>query len=149
MIALISEQQFLLTTEAFEEMILEAARTIIKLPHAGPRAPGSGWPDFIRDAAESYGYGTVETKPSPPTAREIDRLDRVIDVLWQAHPQDSRLVMVCAFSAQRKGKPKLRGIAWSKVARFLDWHRDTVKARYFASLERLRVLAGTLHQKNL
>lgn len=143
MMTLRSEPRFLLMEpEAFEQMILEAARTIVRLPAAGPRKSGSGWPDWLRDADLAYGYNEIQPRVGPPSSREIDRLDRVIDILWRAEPADARLVMVCAFSAQRRGQPKLRGIAWSRVSKLLGWHRDTVKGRYFGALERLRVLAG-------
>ena len=131
------------TTEAMHEMALEAARTIMRLPSAGARGYGSGWPDWLRDAELAYGYNQERVKLGPPTGREIDRLDEFINLIWAVEPTDAKIVMTVAFSAQRNGWPRTRGPQWSKVARnIFGVHVDTLKTRYGAALERFRVASG-------
>lgn len=132
------------TTEAMHEMALEAARTIMRLPSAKVQGYGSGWPDWLRDADLAYGYNQERVRLGPPSGREIDRLDRFIDLIWSLEdPEDSKIVMTVAFSAQKNGWPRTRGPQWSKIARnVFGVHVDTLKTRYGAALERFRVAAG-------
>lgn len=131
------------TNEAMHELALEAARTIMRLPSAGVKGYGSGWPDWLRDADLAYGYNQERVRLGPPSGREVDRLDKFIDLIWAVDPEDAKIVMTVGFSAQRNGWPRTRGPQWSKVARnVFGIHVDTLKTRYEAALERFRVVAG-------
>ena len=133
----------LLTNEAMHEMALESARTIMRLPSAGVQGYGSGWPDWLSDADLAYGYNSERVRLGPPSGREIDRLDQFVDLIWAVEPEDAKIVMTVAFSAQRNGWPRTRGPQWSKVARnVFGIHVDTLRTRYEAALERFRVAAG-------
>lgn len=131
------------TNEAMHELAMEAARTIMRLPSAGVKGYGSGWPDWLRDADLAYGYNQERVRLGPPSGREVDRLDKFIDLIWAVDPSDAKIVMTVAFSAQKNGWPRTRGPQWSKVARnVFNIHVDTLRTRYEAALERFRVAAG-------
>ena len=131
------------TNEAMHELAMEAARTIMRLPSAGVKGYGSGWPAWLRDADLAYGYNQERVRLGPPSGREVDRLDKFIDLIWAVDPEDAKIVMTVAFSAQRNGWPRTRGPQWSKVAQnVFGIHVDTLKTRYEAALERFRVVAG-------
>ena len=132
-----SEDSPFFTIEEFQDMLFEAARTIMRLPRVGPRGHATGWPDWVRDAGLAYGYNEERVRLGPPAAREIDRLDKVIDCLWAADPADAKICMVVSFSAQRNGWERARGPQWKRVANGMGVHPDTLKTRFNASAERL------------
>ena len=130
------------TLDEFEEVLFEAARTISRLPAAGPRGHATGWP--------AYGYNEERARLGPPAAREIDRLDKVIGCIWAADPADARVCMAVAFSAQRNGWPRTRGPQWKRVSDGMGIAPDTLKTRFKAATERLwraGVVRGPLRRK--
>jgi|8_EtaG_2_1085327.scaffolds.fasta_scaffold02085_4 hypothetical protein len=136
--------------DEFEDVLFEAARTISRLPAAGPRGHATGWPDWVRDANLAYGYNEEPVRLGPPAAREIDRLDKVIGCLWAADPADARVCMAVAFSAQKHGWPRSRGPQWKRVSDGMGIAPDTLKTRFKAATERLwraGVVRGPLNRK--
>ena len=57
----------------------EAGATLLALPNAGPstRLVQSGL-EWVRDAAEGYGYGRARLRPAIPSAAQITRMDEAL-----------------------------------------------------------------------
>lgn len=112
------------------DRIREAAETLRLLPnhHPGRRYRGA-WPEYLRDPAEAYGYGTFEPRPSPPKAAAIDRMDEVV-MEWMrlSKPEDARLMWSWAL-----------GVPAAAVGRRLRVHRSTVHRRRMAAFKKLAV----------
>ena len=125
--------------DQFREILFESARTLVRLPAQRPAGFGSGWPDYLHDFSTSYGWEAASYKPDPPTGRAIDQLDRVLAIIAK-RPDDGRLAMAVALSAQRNGQPRDRGPQWKRTARRFNIHADTLKTRFEAATERLAVL---------
>lgn len=125
--------------DQFREILFESARTLVRLPAQRPAGFGSGWPDYLHDFSTSYGWSAASYKPDPPTGRAIDQLDRVLAIIAK-RPDDGRLAMAVALSAQRNGQPRDRGPQWKRTARRFNIHADTLKTRFEAATERLAVL---------
>lgn len=65
--------------------LLEAFRTLGRMSggHARPPALATLDLDFIRAAAEAYGYDEARVRLGPPSARSITRMDEVLAwLLW-------------------------------------------------------------------
>lgn len=125
--------------DQFREILFESAQTLVRLPAQRPAGFGSGWPDYLHDFSTSYGWEAASYKPDPPTGRAIDQLDRVLAIIAK-RPDDGRLVMAVALSAQRNGQPRDRGPQWKRTAQRFNIHPDTLKTRFEAATERLAVL---------
>tara|TARA_R110000787_G_scaffold89802_6_gene189981 strand:- start:2077 stop:2559 length:483 start_codon:yes stop_codon:yes gene_type:complete len=135
------------TLDEFSDILIEAACTIHRLPRAGPRGYASGWPDWVRDAQLAYGYNAETVSLGPPSSKEIDRLDKVLNAIWASDPVDAKLCMVVAFSAQNNGWPRSRGPQWKRTARGMGIHSDTLRTRHKAATERLWRAGIALRQK--
>lgn len=112
------------------ERVREAAETLRLLPdhHPGRRYRGA-WPEYLRDPAEAYGYGTFEPRPAPPKAAAIDRMDEVVmDWMKLAEPEDIRFMWSWAV-----------GVPAAAVGRRLQLHRSTVHRHRMAAFKKLAV----------
>jgi hypothetical protein len=131
----------LISREEMHQHILEAGRTIARLPReGGPREYRSAWPDWLRDANLAYGYNKMEVSAGPPTAAQIDRLDHLIDLIWEVDPQDSRVVMAVTLSANRRGFERPRGPQWTRVGKMMGIGPELLKSRYEAAVEQFRLI---------
>ncbi len=91
------------TAKGVEERIVEAAETLMLTPNVG----GGGsiaWPDVVRSAEESYGYGTSWYKRRP----EPGALDRMTET-WGwinalGNEWDRKLLYAWAWVKARKGR---------------------------------------------
>jgi hypothetical protein len=118
------------TSISVAERIREAAHTLRLLPNYHPgRYYRGAWPDILRNPNEAYGYVQSDSKPSPPSAAAIDRLDEVI-MEWMklADAEDMRLMWSWAL-----------GIPASAVARGARIHRSTIHRRRMAAFKKLAV----------
>ena len=98
-------------TAEIKKRLEQAADVIRRLPP--PRRPqgySSSWPDVLNEASESYGYGTVNVRPSPPQGQEID--DAWEAYGWLGYLQD-----------------RDRDIVWSWAQRKFDWWEIAGKVR--------------------
>jgi hypothetical protein len=125
--------------DQFREILFESARTLVRLPAQRPDGFRNAWPDYLPDFSTGYGYEIASFRPDPPSGRAIDRLDRVLAIIAK-RPEDGRLAMAVALSAQRNGQPRDRGPQWKRTARRFNIHADTLKTRFEAATERLAVL---------
>ena len=125
--------------DEFREIVFEAAQTLVRLPAQRPDGFRNAWPDYLPDFSTGYGYEIASFRPDPPSGRAIDRLDRVLAVIAK-RPDDGRLAMAVAISAQRNGQPRARGPQWKRTAQRFNIHPDTLKTRFEAAVERLAVL---------
>ena len=78
----------------------------------------SVWPDFVRKASESYGYGETRARPGAPEAAAIDNLGAVIGWLGLLPQTWRRIVWARAC-----------GIPASAIARRIGCHRGTIWRR--------------------
>lgn len=70
----------------------EAGATLLALPHAGPstRLVQSGL-EWVRQAAESYGFSRARIRPAIPSAAQITRMDQAYG--WLSRIPDDRYVL--------------------------------------------------------
>ncbi len=87
-----------MTPAEVEARFEEAAVTLRRLPDppgSGPKGFGSSWPDYVRDAGQSYGYGEARVR-IVPSAAEIARMEECIGWLRFVAPEDARIVWLRA-----------------------------------------------------
>lgn len=100
------------------EQIQEAARTIRLLPPVKAREKFCNWPDIVQNFMDAYGY-TAPTFRIVPTAKQITRLDQVIDWLTWVPPETARIIW-----ARSEGYP------WRKIAGKVGKDPKTCKERF-------------------
>ncbi len=92
------------TSKQVKERLRDAAHTIRRLrsgPNLWPAGYRSSMPDYVRDAVESYGYGTATVRPAIPSPREIDEMDEAFGWLPMIADNDQRrLVLARAFGVR-------------------------------------------------
>ena len=81
------------------------------------------WPDYLPDPGLAYGYGETEVRPGPADAAEIFRYDCALELARVLDADDAKIVWAVSHSAVRRR----RGPAWSRVARIVGSHPQTVK----------------------
>lgn len=87
-----------MTREELIARIAEAYETYRRLPDPDRKyrvAQMTSWPAYVRDAVESYGYGTVSVRLASPSPAAIDRADELMT--WMAehliyHPIGAKLL---------------------------------------------------------
>jgi len=104
-------------------LFFEAAETERKLPGALRQRYRVAWPEFVPDPTLAYGYGEAEVRPGPADAGEVWRYDQALELARVLDADDAKLVWAVAHSAVRRR----RGPAWSRVARIVGSHPQTVK----------------------
>ena len=91
--------------KVFEE-IQQAVHTLRLLPPADwPSSKTGYWPDVIQNFYDAYGY-TAPTVRVIPTARQISRLDEVIEWMSWLPPEYARIIWARA-----------EGFSWRQIAR--------------------------------
>lgn len=107
------------------ERLEDAARTLRRIPAARNSRPaemGSGWPDYLREVMEAYGYQAARGGAVKASAAEIERMDEVLG--WV-----SRWWSVAEM--RRAGLPEdAGGLAWLRVGagwqmrRLAEWRQQ-------------------------
>ena len=70
----------------------EAGRTLLALPNAGPSTRlVQGGLEWIRSAAESYGFSRAKIRPAVPSAAHITRMDQ--SYRWVSRIPDDKYVL--------------------------------------------------------
>ena len=120
------------------EQIYQAVQTLQKLPDREAALLRSGercaWPAIIVNYWEAYGQQRAKARPSPPTAGEIDAMERVLGWLTWLGRQD-REVMRCVFLCCGQGKTA------TEAGHILRLHRNTVRLKRDDGLARISRLA--------
>ncbi|MDJ0944272.1 MAG: DUF6362 family protein [Kiloniellales bacterium] len=113
--------------------IREAMDTLRRLPlpkDGLPRRPSSHMPEVLREFVEAYGYDRGRSR-EPVSAREIDRLDRVLDwLLWLEARRDVVVVTGIALGLNLRAAGRL-------VGRSHEWCRQRERAAVEAIARRL------------
>ena len=80
------------TAEFVITRLEEAGATLLALPNSGPstRLVQSGL-DWVRDAAEAYGYKQAKLRPAIPSANQITRMDQALS--WISRIPGDRYVL--------------------------------------------------------
>lgn len=118
------------TREEIVKRFREAGDTVRRLPRAkGPDGYGSGWPPYVRDARDAYGYHAARLRLPAPTPGAIDRMHEVFGwfVHFDGREQEMRAVWACVGL----------GYSFSQAARVLGISRPTIRGRCWAGVERL------------
>ena len=110
---------------ALTGLFFEAAEIERRLPSALRLGLQASWPD-APDDWQAFGWHEVEFTPRPATPAEVDRYDLALRLTPMLPPDERRVVWAVAHSAVRRS----RGPAWSKIARVIGVHPDTVKRRF-------------------
>lgn len=73
-----SEDAVLPDADYVVAMLEEAGASIIAMRVVGlrPAGYGSGWPEFVREAIEAYGWTEEAPRPRTPSAAAITRMDK-------------------------------------------------------------------------
>lgn len=121
-------------------LFFEAAETERKLPGVLRQRYRVAWPDYAPDPGLAYGYNDVDVRPGPADAAEVWRYDQALKLARGLDADDAKLVWAVAHSAVRRR----RGPAWSRVARIVGSHPQTVKRDFErAMLQMWFLLKGT------
>lgn len=82
------------TLDEVKDRIREAVNTLARLPMDGLRPAGyrSFWPDVVHDKNEAYGWEAATINSSPVSAREITRMDEVLE--WMRWLDKDRAAVV-------------------------------------------------------
>ena len=97
-------------TADLSDRIADAFATLRKIPSPKNSAPGDmriGWPDYVRDTNEAYGYSKARGGAIKATAAEIARMEEVLAWIARCWP---------AVEMRRVGLPEDAGaVAWFRV----------------------------------
>lgn len=117
-----------LTAAELHDLFLEAATTERWLPAGRQRSRLTWWPTM---QSEWLAYADPATTVRlTPSAAQVDRYYAAIALSAQLCIEDRRLVWAVAFSAVERA----RGPAWSRLAKILHLHRQTVRDRYMRAV---------------
>lgn len=106
----------------------EAGDTVRRLPRVrGPAVHVSGWPAFVQDPRDAYGYTEATLRLPAPSPRAIDRTDEVFSWFrfFGGDVEVMRSVWLCAG----------HGLSFAKAARKLGTSKTIVGARATAGVE--------------
>lgn len=106
----------------------EAGDTVRRLPRAkGPASYGSGWPPFVQDARDAYGYTEATLRLPAPSPRAIDRADEVFGWFrfFDGDVQIMQVVWLCCGM----------GVSFSKISRASGMSKNMVRAKAWAGVE--------------
>lgn len=125
-----------MTRDELISRIGEAFETYRRLPDPDRKfrvAQMTIWPQFVRDAAESYGYGSVEVRLATASPAEIDRAEELLGwmaqflklypigakLLWLSYGSGLRMPE-CIACLRREGVRMSKRTAFSKRQVALD-----------------------------
>lgn len=114
-----------LSPSQIEDRFEEAARTLRRLPNppgSTPRGYASGWPDYIHDPGQSYGYNETRLRVTP-TAEAISEMEECLVWLGWLDPDDARIVWMRA-----------EGARWRQIGIRMGCVRQTAWRRWVAAL---------------
>jgi len=117
------------TRETVAERLREAWDTLRRVPAHGVPGFKSSWPDFVRDAADAYGYTAATVRLSPASPAAIDRMHETFS-WFRFLDGDAGLAKAVWLTAGCGMGPKRAGA-------ILGVHRDTLRARRDAALDRM------------
>jgi hypothetical protein len=129
---------------------LEAAgATLLALRlSAGPRGHRSGWPDYVRDAMESYGWENAHGESPPlraaiPSASDITAMDEAFS--WIGHIPGDRVVLRRIIHARALVNPLTDRhlFSWRRVGRLVGADHRAVQRWHDQAITLIwRALAG-------
>jgi DNA-directed RNA polymerase specialized sigma24 family protein len=133
-----SKQEMAAARAEITELIEEGWETLRRMPDRerdlllrGER--GQQWPQMVHSAAEHAAWKPMRSRRPPPTAKQIDRMHEVMDLLLALAKQDrdfAKAVWLCCAMRRRTGE----------AAKLLGAHRDTVRVWRDNGLDRLHRL---------
>lgn len=94
-----------------DERIDQAVATIKRMPKPKVQGYFNVWPEIVREAVESYGYGEEHIRFGPPSPQHISEMDEVTMVwlLWLER-EEVHLVWLRA-----------EGVRWKRLSLELGW----------------------------
>jgi hypothetical protein len=126
-----------------ERLLCLAASALLHLPgKMGPSERLTWWPDFKRDAAESYGYDVFRAPRLQASSAEMEALE-LIERHWVVLSADERAVLILRSLLRPDGRPyhSWRGIARvrRRIARKLElpMSHEACRRIYATGLRRL------------
>lgn len=119
-----------MTADDLAAMIDEAAWVARNLKgRTWPTGHRNYWPDIVHDQWDAYGWNAAESPRERPTARQIDLLDRVQQIVSSASAPLRKLLWDVAMIQHRSGATN-----WAAVARRHGVHPATAKRRWTGAL---------------
>lgn len=116
------------TVDQVEDVLVEAAETLKRLPADKPRGYVSSMPAPVRSMHESYGWEPAKLRRPPPSPQAIDRLDAVLG--WMAWLSDDQVRVVWA---------RASGIPWRPICVRLGCGRTKAWQVWVTALVLLKV----------
>jgi hypothetical protein len=96
---------------------------------------GQTWPLIIHSAAEHAAWKPVKIRRPPATARQIDRMEQVMDWLLGLSKQERDFAKAVWLCCAMRRKP-------AEAAKLLGCHRDTARVWRDNGLDRMVSLTG-------
>lgn len=116
------------TVDHVEEMLIEAADTLKRLPAERPRGYACSMPAVVRSTHEAYGWEPAKLRRPPPSPQAIDRLDAVLG--WMAWLSEDQVRVVWARAC---------GIPWRPICTRLGCGRTKAWQIWVTALVLLKV----------
>lgn len=116
------------TVESVEEMLIEAATTLKRLPGERPQGYVSSMPTPLRNVHEAYGWEPARLRRPPPSPQAIDRLDLVLG--WMVWLSEDQMRVVWARAC---------GIPWRPICARLGCGRTKAWQIWVTALVLLKV----------
>lgn len=91
---------------------------------------GQSWPTMVHSAAEHAAWKPGQVRRPPPTAKQLDRMDEVIDWLTALGRQERDFAKAVWLCCALHRKP-------AEAAKLLGCHRDTARVWRDNGLERM------------
>jgi len=116
------------TVEHVEDVLIEAADTLKRLPSDKPRGYVSSMPTPVHSVYDAYDWEPVKLRRPPPSAAAIDQLDRVLG--WMAWLDDEQVRVVWA---------RAIGVPWRPICQRLGCGRTKAWQMWVTALVLLKV----------
>ncbi|WP_063353596.1 DUF6362 family protein [Acetobacter oryzifermentans] len=119
------------------EWLEEAAHTLSTLPASGLRPSGikCGWPDIVRDLEDLDCTRESDDFPSPPSADEITRMDKVLSWINLLGPDERNYRAVINMRLIVHPISGMHRWTWRKIAKKLGTDHKRVKDWYQAGID--------------
>ncbi len=115
------------------DLLIEAAETERRLPPVARKQKLASWPDYKHDWL-AYADETTQNKLAKATAKQVDLYEKIIFAICQLPSVEDRLLL---WATAHSAAFRVRGPAWSRLAKLKHTNRQTIKEYYKQSLCRL------------
>lgn len=125
------------TTEYVVKRLEQAGAALLSLNvgRAYPAGIRIAWPEYVKDAAEAYGWHGETIRPPAPTPVEIARMDEALGWIALIHPERYVLRRIVGARALTNPRTQQPIYSWAKIARMLGCDRRAVQRWHEQGIE--------------